>query len=66
MARFIEVTNFEDEKFFINIDNILWLEKSDKENAVIYLASRGTNNFPVSLYVKESIDTVMASITKTE
>ena len=62
MAKFIEVTNFENEKLIVNVDNILWFEKSDKENSVIYMASRGTNNFPVSLYVKESIDTLMASV----
>ena len=62
MAKFIEVTNIDDEQLFVNIDNILWIKKYDKENTAIYMASPGTNNYPVCLLVKESKDTIMASV----
>ena len=59
MAHFIGVTDFNDEKLLINIDNILWFKTYDKEHAIIYLAATGKNEYPVSLYVKESQDTIM-------
>lgn len=55
MAKFIKVTNFNDEELFINIDNILWLKSYEEENGtIIYLPVCGKNDYPVSLIVKES------------
>ena len=59
MAKFIGVTDFNDEKLLVNVDNILWFKTYDKEHAIIYLAALGKNDYPVSLTVKESRDTIM-------
>ena len=59
MAHFIGVTDFNNEKLLVNIDNILWFKTYDNEHAIIYLAASGKNEYPVSLSVKESRDTIM-------
>lgn len=59
MAKFIEVTNYDDEKIFVNIDNILWVESSEDNASVIRLAIRGNNDYPLGLFVKESTASLM-------
>lgn len=62
MAKFIGVTDFNDEKLLVNVENILWFKAYDKEHATIYVASQGKNDYPVCLNVKESRDTIMQYI----
>lgn len=55
MAKFIEVTDYNDQSLYINVDNILWLRSYEEENGtIIYLSVCGKNDYPVSLIVKES------------
>lgn len=55
MAKFIEVTDYNDQSLYINVDNILWVKPYEEENgAIIYLPVRGRNDYPISLIVKES------------
>ncbi len=62
MVKFIGVTNFDNEKLIVNVDNILWFKPYNHSSSIIYLASQGKNDYPVSLTVKESQDTIMKYI----
>ena len=63
MAKFIEVTNYDDEKLFVNIDNILWIKPYDEENGtIIYVPVRGKNDYPISLAVKESYEDIKTKL----
>ena len=62
MAKYIGVTDFNDEKLIVNVENILWFKSYDKDHAIIYMAGSGKNEYPVSLTVKESRDTIMKYI----
>ncbi len=66
MARFIELTDSEDQPLMVNIDNILWVRpySEDEEGSMIYVTVQGKNNYPVSLYVKESYKQVTELIHK--
>lgn len=65
MAKFIGVTNFDNEKLIVNVDNILWLKPYNQTSSIIYLAAQGKNEYPVSLVVKESQNTIMSYIIST-
>lgn len=65
MSKFIGVTNFDNEKLIVNVDNILWLKPYNQTSSIIYLAAQGKNDFPVSLIVKESQATIMKYIINT-
>ena len=43
MAKFIGVTDFNDEKLLVNVENILWFKAYDREHATIYVAGQGKN-----------------------
>lgn len=59
MKNFIEVTDFEDQQLLVNTENILWVRPYETENGtVIYMASPGRNNYPVSVTVKESYEQI--------
>ena len=63
MAKFIEVTDYNDQSLYISVDNILWIKPYDEENGtIIYLPVRGRNDYPVSLTVKESYAQVTEAI----
>ena len=63
MAKFIEVTDYNDDSLYVNVDNILWVKPYQKENGtIIYMPVRGRNDYPVSLTVKESYAQVIGTI----
>ena len=63
MAKFIEVTDYNDESLYVNVDNILWVKPYQEENgAIIYMPVRGRNDYPVRLTVKESYAKVIEAI----
>lgn len=62
MAKFIGVTDYDNEKLLVNVDNILWFKAYEKEHAIIYMAAPDQKNYPASLIVKESRDTIMKYI----
>ena len=63
MAKFIEVTDYNDERLYVNVDNILWVKPYSTENgAMIYMPVPGRNDYPISLTVKESYAQVIESI----
>ena len=63
MAKFIEVTDYNDQSLFINVDNILWIKPYDAENGcMIYMPVPGRNDYPISLTVKESYAQVTEAI----
>ncbi len=63
MAKFIEVTDYNDQCLYINVDNILWVKPYNAENgSIIYVPVPGRNDYPVSLTVKESYAQVIEAI----
>ena len=63
MAKFIEVTDYNDQSLYVNVDNILWVEPYEVENgSMIYMPVRGRNEYPISLTVKESYVQVVEAI----
>ena len=55
MAKFIELTDYEDQPLLVNLDNIIWVRPYEAENGtMIYVTAQGKNDYPVSLCVKES------------
>ncbi len=63
MAKFIEVTDYTDQRLYINVDNILWVEPYETENgSIIFLPVRGRNDRPYSFAVKESYAQVTEAI----
>ena len=62
MVKFIGVTDLNNQKLIVNVDNILWFKPYDKVASIIYMATVGKNEYPVSLIVKESQETIMKYI----
>lgn len=62
MVKFIGVTDLNNQKLIANVDNILWFKPYDKVASIIYMAAVGKNEYPVSLIVKESQETIMKYI----
>ena len=63
MAKFIEVTDYNDQSLYVNVDNILWVEPYEAENgSIIYLPVRGRNDYSISLTVKENYAQVTEAI----
>ena len=63
MAKFIEVTDYNDQSLYVNVDNILWVEPYEAENgSMIFMSVRGRNDRPYSLTVKESYAQVTEAI----
>jgi len=63
MAKFIEVTNYDDQRLYVNVDNILWVKPYEAENgSMIYIPVRGRNDYPIPLTVKESYAQVVEAI----
>lgn len=63
MAKFIEVTDYNDESLYVNVDNILWVKPyKEEDGAIIYMPVRGRNDYPVHLTVKESYAKVIEAI----
>ena len=63
MAKFIEVTDYNDQNLYINVDNILWVKPYEEENGtIIYLPVRGRNDYPISPTVKESYAQITEAI----
>lgn len=63
MAKFIEVTDYDDLSLYVNVDNILWVKPYEEEDgSLIYMPVPGKNNYPVSLVVKESYAQVTEAI----
>lgn len=55
MVKFIELTDYNDEPLMLNVANIIWVKPyKAEEGSIIYVTAQGTNNYPVSLCVKES------------
>lgn len=65
MAKFIELTDFDDQPIFVNADNIIWVcPYTVEDGTMIYVTVQGKDNHPVSLYVKESYTQVTKLIQK--
>jgi len=63
MAKFIELTDYEGQPIYVNVDNILWVKPYEEENGThIYLPVRGRNDYPISLTVKENYAQVTEAI----
>lgn len=63
MAKFIEVTDYNDQSLYVNVDNILWVEPYEAENgSMIFMPVRGRNDRPYLLTVKESYAQVTEAI----
>ena len=63
MAKFIEVTDYNDRSQYVNVDNILWVEPYEAENgSMIFMPVRGRNDRPYFLIVKESYAQVIEAI----
>ncbi len=63
MAKFIEVTDYNDQSLYVNVDNILWVEPYEAENgSMIFMLVRGRNDRPYYLTVKESYAQVTEAI----
>ena len=63
MAKYIEVTDYNDQSLYVNVDNILWVKPYEAENgSMIYIPVRGRNDYPISLAVKESYAQVVEAI----
>lgn len=63
MAKFIEVTDYNDESLYVNVDNILWVKPyKEEDSAINYMPVRGRNDYPVPLTVKESYAKVVEAI----
>lgn len=63
MAKFIEVTDYNDQSLYVNVDNILWVTPYEEEDGTfIFLPVRGKNDFPISLTVKENYAQVTKAI----
>lgn len=63
MAKFIELTDYEDQPLLVNLDNIIWVRPYEAENGtMIYVTAQGKNDYPVSLCVKESYAQVVKLI----
>lgn len=55
MAKFIDLTESDDQSVMVNVDNIIFVRPgSDDDGTMIYVTSPGQNDCPVSLWVKES------------
>ena len=55
MAKFIELTDSKDQPLMVNVDSIIWIRPYSEDNgSMLYVTAQGQNNYPVSLYVKES------------
>lgn len=68
MAKFVGVTDYNDEKVLINIDMILWYStyNKEKDDTIIYMAAPGKNDYPVYVVAKESKETIMRYINNDE
>ena len=65
MTKFIELTDFNNQSLFVNVDNIIWVcPYTAEDGTMIYVMVQGKNNHPVSLYVKESYTQVTKLIQK--
>ena len=65
MAKFIEVTDYNDNSLYVNVDNILWIKPYVAENGtLIYVPVCGKNDSPISLVVKESYVQVRGAISR--
>lgn len=63
MAKFIEVTDYNDQSLYVNVDNILWVEPYEAGNgSMIFMLVRGRNDRPCYLTVKESYAQVTEAI----
>ena len=59
MTKFIELTDYNDQLLMVNVANIIWVAPYEsEEGTMIYVTAQGTNNYPVSLCVKESYERV--------
>ena len=65
MAKFIELTNFSNQRIVVNVENILWVQPYEKENgSIIYVAVTGRNDYPVCINVIESYNEVSLELLK--
>lgn len=65
MAKFIKVTDYDDQSLYINVDNILWIRPYEEENgSIVYMSIPGKNDYPISLAVKENYAQVVEFIGK--
>lgn len=65
MAKFIELTEDDNQPLMVNVDNIIWVRPyKEDEGSTIYVAGQGQNEYPVSLYVKENYSQVTKLILK--
>ncbi len=62
MVKFIGVTDCNNEKLLVNIDNILWFKAYEQNKAIMYVGTTGQNDYLVGLIVQESRDTIMRYI----
>lgn len=62
MAHFIELTDINDAKIVVNVDNVLWFEKYDEDSSVIYFSLDGRNDVPFNMIVKESQETILREV----
>lgn len=65
MVKFIELTEDDNQPLFVNVDNVIWVRPyKEAEGSLIYVAALGKNDYPVSLFVKESYSQVTKLIQK--
>ena len=59
MTKFIELTDFDDQPLMVNVANIIWVRPYEaEEGTMIYVTAQGKNDYPMSLYVKDSYSQV--------
>ena len=55
MTKFVELTEDGGQPILVNVNNIIWVRPyKDDEGTMIYVISQGRNDYPVSIFVKES------------
>ena len=65
MAKFIEVTDYDDQPILVNVDNIIWVKPyEDEDGSILYVTSQGKNDYPVNIFVKENYSQVTKLILK--
>lgn len=62
MAHFIELTDINDAKIVVNVDNVLWFEKYDEDSSVIFFSLDGRNDVPFNMIVRENQEAILREV----
>lgn len=62
MAKFIKVTDLNDEKIIVNMDNVLWFKSGEMNSTIMYMVLVDKGNHPICLHIKESKETILSQI----